>query len=63
MMILYGHTPIIPYHIDTTFFNSPEGKIPATWITDIRFLYLFAVNQKFPVTKFYLFLLMSNHTF
>jgi hypothetical protein len=63
MMILYGHAPIVPYYIDTIFFNSTWGKIPVTWITDIRFLYLFAVNKKFSVKKFNLFPLQSNHAF
>jgi hypothetical protein len=63
MMIVHWHTPIIPYHIDTIFFNSPRGKIPVARKADIRFLDLLAVNKKSPVTEFNLFALSSDHTF
>jgi hypothetical protein len=63
MMIFYWHTPIIPYHTDTIFFNLPRGKIPVAWKADIRLLYLLAVNIKSPGTKFNLFALSGDHTF
>jgi hypothetical protein len=63
MMILDGHTPIIPYHIDTIFFNPPRGKIPITRKPDIRFFDLLPINKKFPITKFNLFILQGDHSF
>ena len=63
MMTFYRHIPIIPYHINTIFFNLSRGKIPVTWITDIRFPYLLAVNKKFTITKFNVFTFLSDDTF
>jgi hypothetical protein len=63
MMIFYWHVPIIPYHIDTIFFNAPGGKVPVARKADIRLLDLLAVNKKPPATKFNLFALSSDHTF
>jgi len=63
MMILNGHTPIIPYHIDKSFFNLSRGKIPVTWIMDIRFLDLSLVDKEFPITKFNPLTLLSDYPF
>jgi hypothetical protein len=63
MVVFYWHTPIIPYYVEAIFFDSPRGKIPVTWITDVRFLYLLVVNKKFSITKFNVFALPSDHTF
>jgi hypothetical protein len=62
MMIFYRHIPIITDHIDTIFFNLARGKIPVTWITDIRFFYLLAVDKKSPAAKFNLVTLSGDHT-
>jgi hypothetical protein len=62
-MILYWHAPIISYHIHTTFFNSPRGKIPVAWKADIGFLDLLAINVKSPGAKFNSFTLLSDHPF
>jgi hypothetical protein len=63
MMILYWHTPIIPYHIDIIFFNPSRRKIPVTRKSDIRFFHLLPVNKKFPITKFNEFILLGDHSF
>jgi hypothetical protein len=63
MMVLDGHTPIIPYHIDTIFFNPSRGKVPMTRKPDIRFFHLLPINKKFPITKFNLFILHGDHSF
>jgi hypothetical protein len=61
-MIFDWHAPIITDHVDTIFFNPSRGKIPVTWITDIRFFYPFAIDKKIPAAKFNLFALSGNHT-
>jgi hypothetical protein len=63
MMILYGHTSIIPYHIDTIFFDPSRGKIPITRKSDIRFFHLLPIDKKFPITKFNLFTLLGDQSF
>jgi hypothetical protein len=63
MMVFYWHTPIVPDYVDMTFLDLARRKIPVTWIKDIRFFYLSAVNKKFSVTKFNPFALQSDHTF
>jgi hypothetical protein len=61
MMIFYWHAPIITHHVDRVFLNLARGKVPVTWITDIRLYYLLAVNKKFPVAKFNFFALSGDH--
>jgi hypothetical protein len=73
-MVFHRHVPIIPYHIDTIFFNSPWGKIPVTRITDVGFLDLLAINKELlheiqlvrppvrpPALKKHGFALKTNH--
>jgi hypothetical protein len=62
-MIFYGHAPIISHNVDTTFLNLSRGKIPATGITDVRFIYLFFFNKELPLTKFNSFTLECEHPF
>jgi hypothetical protein len=63
MMIFHRHIPVISYHIDRIFFNSPRWKIPVTGITDIEFLHLLAIDKKFSISKFNLLALLGHHTF
>jgi hypothetical protein len=60
-MIFNRHAPIISYHIDTIFFNSPGGKIPIARKPNIRFDDLPVVNKKPPVTEFHLLAFASHH--
>jgi hypothetical protein len=63
MMAFDWHAPIISYHINTLFFNSPRGKIPAAWKADIRFFYLLSVHIKSAGTKLNLLALSSDDAF
>jgi hypothetical protein len=61
MMTLYGHASIVPYDIDTIFFNSSRGKIPIAWKTDIGFIHLLTIDIKSSIPKFNLFILQGDH--
>jgi hypothetical protein len=62
-MIFYWHASIVSNDIEVVLFNLARGKIPGTWITDIRFVYLLGVNKELSVAKFNPFALSSDHSF